>query len=452
MAWLLFIFLLPLPGFIVFLVLGGRYLPRSRRNRHSAVKAKLHNLVEQWERSNSPLAPEQRDLELSNVVAVGRTLGAFPMLGGNSASLYADYQESIAEMAKAILRAQKFVHLEFYIMVHDQTTAPVFEALKRVRSRGVEVRVLIDYISAVRNPGMLRTRRSLEEMGAQLRYCLPVRPWRGEYQRPDLRNHRKLLVIDGTVGFMGSQNLIDASYNKLSNRRRGLSWKDLNMCFAGPAVLALEAVFAADWHAETGEMLDSFARVDPLVIKDSMLEMQLIPSGPGYAHENNLQVFVALMYTAKKRIWITSPYLIPERSLMVAIKSAVARGVEVIVFVSEVGDQPVVYHAQRSYYEELLESGVRIFMYRPPYILHAKHFTVDDKVAVIGSSNMDERSFNLNFEISMLVHDLDFVKKLDEINLQSMRQSRELTLKQWQERSVFSRLINNLARLTSSLQ
>src|SRR5690606_22896795 len=129
------------------------------------------------------------------------------------------------------------------ILVHDPTTDCVFTALREAIERGVKVRVLLDHISAVRNPGAARTRRSLTEMGAEWVYMLPVRPWRGEYQRPDLRNHRKLIVVDGRVGFMGSQNLVDSNYNKRSNIRRGLHWRDLMVRVEGPIVLGLEAVF-----------------------------------------------------------------------------------------------------------------------------------------------------------------------------------------------------------------
>ncbi|MBT1035546.1 cardiolipin synthase [Canibacter sp. lx-45] len=452
MAWLLFIFLAPIIGFIAFLILGGRYLPRRRRNRHYEVKKALQKYVARWVRKSAPSVPRVPDERLASAIALGRNLGAFPMMGGNTFSLHSLYNETFVEMARAIDGAKKFVHMEFYILVRDKATEPVFAALARAKKRGVEVRVLLDYISTVRNPWRRRTQKTLEDMGALFRYALPVRPWRGEYQRPDLRNHRKILVIDGTRGFMGSQNLIDAHYNKHANRRRGLSWKDLTVQVSGSAAACLDAVFATDWHAETGELLQHTLAIDPPVAASGGTAMQLIPSGPGYVNENNLQVFVALIYAAKRRVWITSPYFIPERALMIALKAATARGVEVTIFVSEVGDQPVTYYAQRSYYEELLLAGVRIFMYRPPYILHAKHFTVDDDVAVIGSSNMDSRSFNLNYEVSMLVQSADFVRELDRVNATTIAHSRELTLREWQSRSVFVRLVNNLARLTSALQ
>lgn len=451
MAWLMAIFLLPVPGLLLFLVIGSKRLPRKREQRQEAINHFVAQIAEREERGL--VTPEERlSPGLSNAVKLGRSLGAQPMLRSNDASLCIDYEESFARMAEAIRDAREYVHIEFYILVHDETTDDVFAAMREAAARGVKVRVLLDHISAVRNPGAKRTARSLTDLGADWAYMLPVRPWRGEYQRPDLRNHRKLIVIDGRVGFMGSQNLVDSSYNKPSNRRRGLHWKDLMVRVEGPIVLGLEAVFQGDWYQETGEYLTHLSESAFEVDRAGELDCQIVPSGPGYAGENNLQVFVALMYTAQRRISITSPYFVPDGSIMNALRAATARGVDVELFVSETGDQAVVYHAQRSYYEELLRAGVRIWMFRPPYILHSKHFTVDDEVAVVGSSNMDQRSFGLNMEISMVVHGDRFVRDLDGVSDYYRANSRELTLEEWLKQPLRSQLLDGLARLTSALQ
>jgi cardiolipin synthase len=220
----------------------------------------------------------------------------------------------------------------------------------------------------------------------------------------------------------------------------------------GPIVLGLEAVFQGDWYIETGEFLNLLRDESLPAARPGDLECQIVPSGPGYASENNLQVFVALLYTARKRISITSPYFVPDGSIMNALRAATARGVEVELFVSETGDQAMVYHAQRSYYEEILRAGVRVWMFHPPYILHSKHFTVDDSVAVVGSSNMDQRSFGLNMEISMVVHGEAFVSELDEVNDYYRANSRELTLEEWMKQPLRAQLVDGLARLTSALQ
>ena len=451
MAWLLAIFLLPVPGLLLFLIIGSKRLPKKRERKQEAVN---QFVAEVSSREDNGLVTPETELPpgVDNAVKLGRSLGAQPMLLGNTASICIDYEESLERMAEAIREARDYVHVEFYILVHDPTTDCVFTALREAIDRGVKVRVLLDHISAVRNPGAARTRRSLTEMGAEWVYMLPVRPWRGEYQRPDLRNHRKLIVVDGRVGFMGSQNLVDSSYNKPSNRRRGLHWKDLMVRVEGPIVLGLEAVFQGDWYLETGQYLTNIAEGPLEVERPGGLDCQIVPSGPGYGAENNLQVFVSLLYAAHRRISITSPYFVPDGSIMNALRAATARGVAVELFVSEIGDQAVVYHAQRSYYEELLRAGVRIWMFRPPYILHSKHFTIDGDVAVVGSSNMDQRSFGLNMEISMVVHGADFVRDLDDVNDYYRANARELTLEEWEQQPLPSQLLDGLARLTSALQ
>ncbi|UOQ56268.1 cardiolipin synthase [Leucobacter allii] len=451
MAWLMAIFALPVPGLLLFLVIGSKRLPRSREEKQGAINSFVAEIAE---REEAELVTHVEGLHtgLRNAVKLGRSLGAQPMLRDNTATLCIDYEASFAQMAAAIREARHYVHIEFYILVHDDATDDVFAAIREAAARGVQVRVLLDHISAVRNPGAKRTAESLTAAGADWAYMLPVRPWRGEYQRPDLRNHRKLIVVDGRVGFMGSQNLVDSSYNKASNRRRGLHWKDLMVRVEGPIVLGLEAVFQGDWYLETGEYLTHLAEESFDAERPGTLDCQIVPSGPGYAGENNLQVFVSLLYTAQRRISITSPYFVPDGSIMNALRAATARGVDVELFVSEIGDQAVVYHAQRSYYEELLRAGVRIWMFRPPYILHSKHFTIDDDVAVVGSSNMDQRSFGLNMEISMVVHGASFVRDLDGVNDYYRENSRELTLEEWLQQSLPAKLLDGLARLTSALQ
>jgi len=451
MAWLIAIFWLPVPGVLLFLLIGGNKLPKKRAKKQIQATRIIGEIAD---REQAKLGTDLETLPpgIPDAVTLGRTLGAQPMVRGNAASICIDYEESIARIAAAIRAAKRYVHVEFYILVLDDTTSDVFEAMREAIARGVEVRVLLDHISAVRNPGARRTAAALNDIGAEWAYMLPVRPWRGQWQRPDLRNHRKLVVVDGEVGFMGSQNLVDSSYNKRTNIRRGLHWRDLMVQVEGPATLGLEAVFLSDWYVETGEPMRELIDQPLPVHLEGDLDCQVLPSGPGFGRENNLQVFISLLYTAKRRISITSPYFIPEGAIMHALRAACARGVYVELFVSEIGDQAVVYHAQRSYYEELLDAGVRIFMYKPPYILHSKHFTIDEEVAVVGSSNMDQRSFNLNMEVSMVVHGRSFVEELDRVNEYYHANSRELTAEEWSHQPLRSQLLDGLARLTSALQ
>lgn len=449
MAWLLAIFLIPYFGFILFLLLGNSKLPKKRRNKQDEISRYILETTEGVDdvRKNSPWPAW-----LENSVLLNRTLGAMPMVGDNSAKLFPHYEESLQAMTDAVAGARKYVHVEFYILAFDPTTTPFFNALEAAVKRGVTVRVLLDHIASIRSPGYRRTIRRLKTAGVQWHVMLPIQPLRGKYQRIDLRNHRKLLVVDGHVAFTGSQNMIDSSYNKRVNLRHGLHWKDLMVRFEGPIVGGINALFVTDWYSETDEMLLR----EPAAVRETRpehpLDAQVVPSGPAFQGENNLRLFNDLIYAAQERVIITSPYFVPDESMLYAITTAAQSGVDVQLFVSEVADQKVVYHAQRSYYEALLRSGVRIWLYESPIVLHAKHFTIDDDVAVIGSSNMDMRSFSLNLEISVMVHGRTFVHDLRDLEQSYRDHSRELTLDEWLTRPLRSAVLDNVARLTATVQ
>jgi cardiolipin synthase len=218
-------------------------------------------------------------------------------------------------------------------------------------------------------------------------------------------------------------------------------------------VAALDAIFLADWFSETDDFLPQHEVAAPTRARTTQnLDCQLVPSGPGFATENNLRLFLALLYAAQKKIIITSPYFVPDESLMYAVTAACQRGVRVELFVSEIGDQALVYHAQRSYYEALLEAGVVIWLYKKPTILHSKHMSIDDEVAVIGSSNMDMRSFSLNLEITMMVRGKTFVKQMREVEASYRKDSRQLTMDEWRKQPFLATVLDGLARLTSALQ
>lgn len=448
-AWLLLVFFLPYVGLFLFLLIGSPHLPKRRREKQREINTFILDTTEGMDRvAHDPERPQW----LQSVVELNRTLGAMPLVGGNQTRLYENYHESIAAMTDAVRGAKRYVHAQFYILALDDTTRPFFEALADAKKRGLVVRVLLDHIASLRSPGYFTTIRYLRKAGIAWHLLLPVQPWRWKYQRPDLRNHRKLLVVDGNVAFMGSQNMVDRSYNKRSNKRRGLQWQDIIVRLKGPIVAGVNAIFITDWYGETGELLTREA--EPITDDDDprYVDCQVVPSGPGFEGENNLRLFNSLLYSAQEKIIITSPYFVPDESMLMAITTAVQRGLHVELFVSEIGDQALVYHAQRSYYEALLNAGVIIWMYRAPYILHAKHFTIDDEVAVIGSSNMDIRSFSLNLEVSLMVPDRRFVAQMREVEAHYRQNSRQLTLDEWHKQPLRSTVLDNLARLTSALQ
>ncbi|MFD5224437.1 cardiolipin synthase [Microbacterium sp. NPDC058342] len=448
MAWLLAIFFIPVVGVLLFLLIGNPKLPRARRRKQERINEYIADTGSHL--NFGTLRPDAPDW-FPPLVMMNQQMGALPLAGDNGAHLISDYQESLDEMADAIRGAESYVHIEFYIMQYDAATENLFHALEQAAARGIPVRVLLDYWANRWKPRYRQTIRRLERMGADWHLMLPVQPLRGRIQRPDLRNHRKLLVVDGRVGFVGSQNITDSSYNLPKNIRQGLHWVDLMVRVDGPVVASLNAVFLSDYYAETDRVPEG---IDITSVESGTgdLDCQIVPSGPGFEVENNLRLFLGLLYAAKDRIMIVSPYFVPDEALLLAVTAAVDRGVQVELFVSEQGDQAMVYHAQRSYYEALLRAGIRIWMYPKPYILHTKSLTIDDQVAVIGSSNMDMRSFGLNMEVSMLVRGEEFVDEMRVVEDEYRALSRELTLEEWMQQPLRSTVLDNLARLTSALQ
>ncbi|GAA4481136.1 cardiolipin synthase [Microbacterium panaciterrae] len=447
-AWLLAIYFIPYIGVLLFLLIGNPRLPRARRKKQDQINAAIAEVTKGLHLGGArPDMPEW----VASLVRMNQSLGALPLVGGNGAHLISDYQGSLDAMAAEIRRAQNYVHVEFYILQSDAATDDFFRALEEVAARGVPVRVLLDHWANRWKPRYKKTIARLDAMGADWHLMLPVQPLKGRTQRPDLRNHRKLLVVDGEVAFLGSQNVTDSTYNLPKNIKRGLHWVDLMVRIDGPVVASINAVFLSDWYSETDDIPESVEFV-PVERGSGDLDCQIVPSGPGFEVENNLRLFLGLLYGAKRKIMIVSPYFVPDEALLLAVSTACDRGVQVELFVSEEGDQAVVYHAQRSYYEALLKAGIRIWMYRKPYILHTKSLTIDDDIAVIGSSNMDMRSFGLNLEVSMLVRGEEFVREMREVEDRYRSLSRELTLEEWMQQPLRSTVLDNLARLTSSLQ
>lgn len=452
MAWLLFIFLLPVLGMLLFVLLGSPKLPKSRRDAQDAIDKTIKKRMNDLRKNggNKSLIDAQAPAKYAQLAKLSESLSGLPVFGGNKIEILPEYDGVISEIVKDLDRANKYVHIEYFIIVLDETTLPIFDAIKRAVDRGVIVRVLYDSVSTKRYPKWKDMLELFAEIGAETQPMLPLRlPGRG-YVRPDLRNHRKLIVIDGITGYTGSQNLVTRNYH----RKDDIYYDELVLRVTGPVVLQLSAVFNSDWYSETGTILDLSA-LNP---KAKELQSfgptlaQILPSGPGYDDENNLKLFTSLIHLAQKRIIITNPYFVPDDSLTNAITTATRRGVEIIMINSEVMDQWMVGHAQRSFYETLLKAGVKIHLYHKPILLHSKFITVDDEIATVGSSNLDIRSFLLDLEVTMISYDPAIAEALNKVADKYLAKSTELTLKEWHNRSKVQGLLDNIARLTSALQ
>lgn len=451
-AWLLAILLLPYIGLPLFLLMGSPWI---NRRRHAIQEEAGRQIRERA--ANIPDFPLDfvDNPEIESMIRLNRTLTAMPAVTGDCLGFYPDYEESIQAMANAVDRAERYVHVQMYILAWDDTTDVFFQALACAVQRGVKVRLLFDQVGSWKYKGYLRLGRRLSAIGVEWYLMLPLKPWRWRFRRPDLRNHRKMLIIDGERAFMGSQNMIDSSYLKRKNIRDGRHWIDLMLELSGPIVTSLNMVFAVDWLLESGEHAPVEPPKDPYAGTNVF---QLVPSGPGYTTEPNLRIFNSIIHHAKDRLVMCSPYFIPDESMLEAVTSACYRGVTVELLVSEQADQFMVNHAQSSYYQALLEAGVRIYRYRKPAVLHTKFLLADpdaegsEAIAAVGSSNMDMRSFGLNYEVTLMATQGEVVAELNTLTAEYKANSIELTLEEWNERSYARRYLDNVMRLTSALQ
>lgn len=452
-AWLMLIMLFPTIGLIAFKLIGNPKLPKARRAMQQTMDEIIGRAVEEA-RSNPRLRQfihyDDVPQRIKPFVNLNTSLGGMPAFSGNNIELLADYDGSIERMIKDIGEAHDFVHIEFFIIALDDITEPLFEAMAAAVKRGVKVRVLFDVFGSKRMPDYKLMKHRLESIGAQWHAMLPFRLPGFGFTRPDLRNHRKIIVIDGRVGYTGSQNLVRRDYH----RKDALYYDELMARVEGPISLQLHAAFISDWYSESGEIL---SRADYPEIKFTEKSAgnslaQVLPSGPGYVNDNNLKLFTSLIHAARKRLVIVNPYFVPDESLMTALTSTAQRGVETVMINSEIMDQRMVGHAQRSYYEELLKAGVKIYWYKPPILLHSKHITIDDDIAVIGSSNLDMRSFQLDSEITLIVYNEELVSDLQLIESMYLKKSTLIKLNEWQKRRPLEKLFDNLARLTAALQ
>ncbi|MBO1909437.1 cardiolipin synthase [Microvirga sp. 3-52] len=439
-GWLLFGFFLPWPALVLYLLIGRPNYPKWRRMRFAKLPRVLKGEVD---RVRSLHARQEPDLpvNLDQAARLIQNLGHFPALNGNGAELLSQYDETLDRMVTDMDAANSHVHLLFYIFAYDASGKKVIAALERAVHRGVVCRVLIDALGS--RPWMPSVMKALADAGVSVQLMLPLRLLRRRSTRADLRNHRKIAVIDGQIGYVGSQNIVDADFNpRVTNQ-------ELMARIRGPAVLELQAVFVADWFLETEQVLKA-PDLFPDSINGGGVVAQALPSGPDYPGASVERVVEAFIHGARKRIVITTPYFVPSEALLHALGTAVLRGAEVHLALSKPVDQMLVGLAQRSYYSELLDAGIRIHLYRDK-LLHAKHMTIDHDLSLIGSSNMDMRSFTLNSEISLVLFDRDLTSQLQAEQARYFSNSDILLAKTWKARPLARKVTENIARLLTPL-
>jgi cardiolipin synthase len=435
------IFFLPWVGLVLYAIVGRAFLPRARLEMQLAVSKLIREL--QPRILGQAIAEPELPAEFKPAVALVHGLGDFDVCRGNRFELITDYDGAIGRLVADIDAAQRHAHLLYYIFQDDATGRRVAGALTRAVARGVTCRVLGDGFGSWFS--FRRWASELRAAGIEVRLLMPPRLWGRKAVRLDLRNHRKIAVIDGRVGYVGSQNIVDPNAND------GLTNEELVARVTGPVVRQLQAVFLADRFYETEQLPDvPYDDVLPESAASGPSLAQVLPSGPGYHRENTQQIMIALIHAARSRVVLTTPYFMPDASFLLAMRMAAERGVEVHLIVSDRSNKPIVQLAQESNYDGLLEAGVRIHRYFGNF-LHAKHATIDADIALIGSSNLDNRSFALNNEVSVLVYDRAVVAELASIQARYLAASHTVEASQWVRRSIARKILQNIARLTDTL-
>ena len=441
MAWLLVIFFQPWVGLALYGLIGRIRLPWRRKLQY----AKLINtltLTNGRFHSNRDIVQPSIDPSFTKASRLAYNLGKLPILGGNYVEMLDATRHVLDRLIADINRAEYHIHLLFYIFADDETGRQVAEALSRAVQRGVKCRVLAD---SVGSRSMFKTLGSkMRKAGIELCEVLPVGLFRRQIARIDLRNHRKLAVIDGQIAYTGSQNLINACYG-----RKDMLWHDLMVRITGPAVHELQIVFLIDWDFVTNNILDS-DDIFPELKTEGNIAVQSLPSGPNYPTENYQKMIIAAIHSAEHRVTITTPYFVPTESLTHALKTAALCGVEVELIVPKKTNRPLVGAASAAYYEELLEAGVKLYLFNDG-LLHTKAMSVDDTVAFVGSSNFDIRSFSLNFEISLLLYGSLATKALRAKQDRYIQNSTRLNAEEWDQRPLATKIFQNIAKLLSPL-
>lgn len=440
LTWIFFILLVPVLGPLIFFVFGPQRIERRARKRDSEILASNRHsqILAHLEKETLPISIMGLNEEDLQILRLGSEISNYPATNGNTIELFSDPETTLLRMESAINRAQKFIHLEYYIFSNDEVTARLFECLLKAAQRGVEVRILYDSI------GSFFLKRiyfhKLVQNGVRVAGFLPFM----KFPHPinfHFRNHRKILIIDGINAFSGGTN-IGREYLGKRNKNQ---WRDSTVEVTGPICLALEDVFARDWHFTTQETLLDEKYYPPSIKRGDSL-IQPVESGPQSPfHALHHAVFMALN-AADKSIQLTTPYFVPDSSVLSSLISAALRGVDVTLLLPAKTDAPFVKYASRSFYEELLEAGVKIFEYQPR-ILHAKLLTIDNRWTLLGSGNMDVRSFKLNFELNLMVYGKEFSSQTLAILAKDLEQSREILLSQFRGRPISQKIIENFCRL-----
>lgn len=441
-AWIVVIMAVPLAGLVAYVLLGETSIGRRRRARRKLVEDRLPSPAAMSVVPSSAGTPDIPE-RFAPLFRVGESVNGFPPVGGNRAQLTPDSNAMIDALVADIDAARDHVHLLFYIWLPDNNGRKVVDALKRAAARGVVCRAMVDALGSRLLVGSEHW-SAMAAAGVRVATALPIgnpllRPLRG---RIDLRNHRKIVVIDNAITYCGSQNCADPEFRV---KPRFAPWVDAVVRFEGPIARQNQRLFAGDWMAQVDEDLTALLQ-QPAFAHHAGIAAQVIGTGPTVRNSAMPEVFATLMYAARRELVITTPYFVPDEAMHTALCNCARRGVETTIVFPARNDSRFVGAASRSYYADLLAAGVGIHEFAGG-LLHAKTLTIDGEVTLIGSANMDRRSFELNYENNILLYDPALTSDVRVRQSDYLARSRRITAADVAGWSLQRQLWNNVAAM-----
>jgi len=437
-AWIVVVLAMPVVGIVAYVLLGEVNIGRRRVARMREVLARMPKPADAAEADAKYLQPDVPERYV-HLFRVGHSINGLEPVGGNRAHLLPDSNAAIDAVVADIDAAQDHVHVLFYIWLPDTNGCKVVEALKRAAARNVTCRAMADGLGSRL---MIRSEHwaAMRAAGVHLAEALPIgnpllRPLKG---RIDLRNHRKIVVIDDRITYCGSQNCADPEFRV---KAKYAPWVDAVMRFEGPIARQNQHLFAGDWMGHVDDDIADLLR-RPLPPAEPGLTAQVIGTGPTVRYSAMPEMFESLMYTARRELVISTPYYVPDESMQAALCASARRGVATTIIFPARNDSWIVAAASHSYYAELLAAGVRIFEYEGG-LLHTKSLTLDGDITLIGSANMDRRSFELNYENNILFYDPALTAAMRRRQDSYIAHSRPVTAEMVAKWPVHRRLLNN---------
>ena len=446
-AWTLILYLAPYLGFIVFLLLGRRL---NNANMFGVKDSELNifKTYNDYIRERKVLKSSSKNLKNLDMIMSLEAIDFSPYRDDNTIELFSDGVTFFEELLESLRNATKSINIEFYIFKSDDIGSKILNILEEKARSGVEVRFLYDSVgSRSLNKSKLK---SLISAGGKVGEFFPS--WLKIINlNMNFRNHRKIVVIDNTVGFVGGFNVGDEYLGK--DKKFGY-WRDTHIKFEGSAVKDLNLRFLADWRYATKEVIDleKILALDEDTIKPANDGMQIMSSGPNLSDSYEIKLgYLKMIQKAKDYIYIQSPYLIIDKSISDSLKLAALSGVDVKIMIPGKGDHPFVYWANLFYAGELLSSNIKIYHYDKTAFLHAKTIVIDDEICSIGTANMDTRSFELNFEVNAFIYSKKIAKEQKYEFEKDILKSKELTLEEYNNRSRFTKIKESFSKLFSSV-